>query len=231
MQPCLVLPCTSSWRYQLQPQTLTTLVSYINTELLTTVTATNVQVSVMSSDGGLPEPGGCNTVRVWWWPCPDYHFLCWVEEDCRPRCFPHQCPLSGLHLDAHVPLDVCQACNACTKFYPVQFYHWSSQKTALNVHKVKSGIKGKAFWEISLCLRGPKSYPILSVSISKKTERETVTLSSPVSSSSKSDVLRKSKLSSALSTVRLKLDERLRWAGHRHWAEQKIVNRVISPGD
>ncbi len=55
--------------------------------------------------------------------------------------------------------------------------------------------------------------------MSKKTARERVAASSPVSSSSKSEVLRKSKLSRALSTVKLRLDERLLWAGTRHWGE------------
>lgn len=48
------------------------------------------------------------------------------------------------------------------------------------------------------------------------TARAAAALSSPVSSSSKSEVFRKSKLSRALSTVRLRLDEELLWPGRRH---------------
>lgn len=67
------------------------------------------------------------------------------------------------------------------------------------------------------------THPILSPSVSKSGDlcgRLRTVLSSPVSSSSKSEVLRKSKLSKALSTVRLRLDERLRWPGSRHWKEE-----------
>lgn len=62
------------------------------------------------------------------------------------------------------------------------------------------------------CLRLSPTHPILSPSVSNSGDlcgTLRTALSSPVSSSSKSEVFRKSKLSRALSTVRLRLDERL----------------------
>lgn len=78
------------------------------------------------------------------------------------------------------------------------------------------------------CLTLSPTHPILSPSASKSGDlcggMPRTALSSPVSSSSKSDVLRKSKLSRALSTVRLRLDDRLLWPGRRH-CRGKIVGQ------
>lgn len=73
------------------------------------------------------------------------------------------------------------------------------------------------------------TYLFFSVSVSENTESApppTLQTSSPSSSSSKSEVFRKSKLSKALSTVRLKLEDRLRppaglhCKGRRHQGDQ-----------
>ena len=64
-----------------------------------------------------------------------------------------------------------------------------------------------------------KTYLFFSVSVSENTESApppTLQTSSPSSSSSKSEVFRKSKLSKALSTVRLKLEDLLRLTAGLH---------------
>lgn len=75
-------------------------------------------------------------------------------------------------------------------------------------------------YSVSLHLPPSPTHPILSPSASKSGDlcggMLRTALSSPVSSSSKSEVLRKSKLSRALSTVRLRLDDLLLWPGRRH---------------
>lgn len=92
--------------------------------------------------------------------------------------------------------------------YPESPLSGSSTTQSCNLLCDKNGFQLSA----ATTLRPSPTHPILSPSVSKSGDLcgivRTV-LSSPVSSSSKSEVLRKSKLSRALSTVRLRLDDRL----------------------